>query len=40
VDLPFELNLSEKEVEILEANLHNVMELVLSKYWSKHEPQR
>ncbi len=30
VDLPFDTNLSEEEAEVLEANIHNVMELVLA----------
>lgn len=34
VDLPFEFtNMSEQEAEILEANLHNAVELVLAPYF-------
>lgn len=33
VDLPIELDLSEDEAKILETNIHNAMELVLSKYF-------
>lgn len=33
VDLPFTLNISEEEAAELEANIHNVLEIVLSKYF-------
>ena len=33
VKLPFELKLTEEQAIILEANIHNVMELVLSKHF-------
>lgn len=35
ITLPFELDLNEGEAELLEANLHNVIEIVLSKYFNK-----
>lgn len=35
VDIPFELVLDEAEVTLLESNLHNMMELVLARYFSK-----
>ena len=35
VKLPFALNLSKANAIQLEANLHNVLELVLSKYFIK-----
>lgn len=34
VELPMELYLTEEEADILEANLHNVLELVLARYFS------
>jgi len=34
VDLPKDLLLTEKQAELLEANLHNAMELVLAPYFS------
>jgi hypothetical protein len=33
IDLPMNLDLTEDEAKILEANIHNVMELTLSKYF-------
>ena len=33
VDIPFSLNLDEEEAILLENNIHNAMELVLSKYF-------
>ena len=33
VDLPFKLNISEKEAEILETLIHNQLELVLRSYF-------
>lgn len=33
VDIPFDLNLSLEQTIILRANMHNVMELVLARYW-------
>lgn len=33
IELPFDLTLSDEEKEVLKANLHNVMELVMSKYF-------
>ena len=35
VDLPFKIDLSEEEAKELEINIHNAMELVLSKYFTK-----
>jgi len=35
VDLPFNIELNEKEASLLEANLHNVVELVLKPYFKK-----
>ena len=35
VDLPGALELSEDEAAILEANVHNAMELVLARYWER-----
>lgn len=37
VDLPFELNLDEKEAETLDANLHNVVEIVLKPYFDRNK---
>jgi len=37
VDLPFKLDLSEKEAKILERLLHNQLELVLRPYWENVE---
>lgn len=34
VELPIELDLSEDEAKILEANIHNMMEVILSKYFN------
>lgn len=34
VDLPFALNLSEKEAKLLERNLHNVLELALASFFN------
>ncbi len=33
VTLPFPLNLSEEQAELLEANMYNMMELVLAPYF-------
>lgn len=33
VDLPFNLDLTEEQAKILEANLHNVLELVLAPHF-------
>lgn len=33
VKLPFDINLNEEEAKILEANIHNSMEVILSKYF-------
>ena len=33
IDLPFDLEISEKEAKILEGNIHNVMEIVLKSYF-------
>lgn len=38
VSLPFELNLSPEDESILKGNLHNVMELVLSRYFNTIKP--
>ena len=35
VSLPFDLELSEYEAAILEANIHNAMELVLARYFKE-----
>lgn len=35
VELPFPIELSEEEAKQLESNIHNAMELVLSKYFNK-----
>jgi hypothetical protein len=35
VDIPFSLDLSEKDAETLETNMHNAMELVLAPYFVK-----
>lgn len=35
VNLPMDLNLTEEEAELLEANMHNAMELVLARYFVK-----
>jgi len=35
IDLPFKLDLSEKEDKELEGNIHNAIELALSKYFVK-----
>lgn len=35
VELPMKLDLSEDEAKLLESNIHNAMELVLSKYFVK-----
>jgi len=34
VELPMELDISEDEAKLLESNIHNMMELVLSKYFN------
>jgi len=33
VEIPFDLNLDEKEAKLLEDNLHNALELVLKPYF-------
>lgn len=33
VDLPMDLELSEKDAKLLEDNIHNAMELVLARYF-------
>ena len=33
IELPFDLDLTEEAAEMLEANLHNAMELVLAPYF-------
>ena len=33
VELPFELELDDENMEILKTNLHNAMELVLARYF-------
>jgi hypothetical protein len=35
VNLPMKLDITEKEAKILEANIHNAMELVLKTYFNK-----
>lgn len=35
VRLPFSLNLSEQEAILLEANIHNALELVLARYFPR-----
>jgi hypothetical protein len=35
IELPFELDLDEKEAKLLEYNIHNSMEIILSKYFNK-----
>lgn len=35
VELPMQLELSKGEAKLLEANLHNMLELTLSKYFKK-----
>ena len=35
VDLPIDLDLTEKEAKLLETNIHNAMELVLAPYFKK-----
>lgn len=35
VDLPMALELDEAAAELLEANLHNAMELVLARYFAQ-----
>lgn len=35
IELPFEIHLDEAQAEILEANIHNVMELVLAPHFIK-----
>lgn len=35
VDLPKPIKLTEKQAELLEANIHNAMELVLARYFTK-----
>jgi hypothetical protein len=36
VDTPFALPLTEAEAVLLESNLHNAFELVLSRYFTRH----
>lgn len=33
VDLPMQLNLTEEEAKLLDANIHNALELVLARYF-------
>ena len=33
VELPFDLDIDEKEAKLLETNIHNALELILSKYF-------
>lgn len=33
VELPFSLALTDDELALLKANLHNALELVLARYW-------
>ena len=33
VKLPFNLELSDEEAEVLDANMHNALELVLARYF-------
>ena len=33
VELPFDLEIDETEAKLLEYNIHNSMEIILSKYW-------
>jgi hypothetical protein len=40
VELPFQLEISEKEAEILEVLIHNQMELVLRPYFSTEEERK
>lgn len=35
IELPFDLDIDEEEAKILESNIHNAMEMILSKYFSK-----
>ncbi len=35
IDLPMELDLSEQDAKLLEANVHNALELVLAPYFDK-----
>lgn len=35
VELPMELELTEKEAKLLEYNIHNAIELVLARYFDK-----
>lgn len=35
IELPMKLDLTESEAKLLESNIHNAMELVLSKYFDK-----
>ena len=35
VELPFSLKLTDDEMKLLRKNLHNVIELVLARYWGK-----
>jgi hypothetical protein len=35
VNLPMKLDITEKEAKILEANIHNALELVLKTYFNK-----
>ncbi len=33
IELPFDLEIDESEAKILESNIHNSLEIILSKYW-------
>lgn len=35
VDMPWPLQLSEDETNVLRATLHNAMELVMAPYWAR-----
>lgn len=35
VELPFDLNLSEDDAKVLEANIHNALELVFAPFFKK-----
>jgi hypothetical protein len=35
IELPMSLDISKKEAKLLEDNIHNAMELVLAKYFTK-----
>lgn len=37
VEIPFDLNLTADQAALLEANIHNALELVLAPYWIRKE---